>query len=1105
VVSLVSLERLDRSIASRSRRPTAEGHWLASAATACALLVTGLAAYAAWTAAESREQLRLQRAAQEVRTSIESRLAAYVAMLRAGSGLFAARPDVSRDEFRAYVERLDLERQYPGIRGIGFSMRVAAGEQRRLAAAMRRSGHDDFRIWPLHPRDEYHAIVYLEPSDRRNRAAIGYDMFSEPVRRAAMERARDTGLPAASGVVTLVQEIDGGKQPGFLIYVPVYRTATTPATEAARRSGLRGFVYSPFRTHDLLDAVLDPAVRMSLGLRVFDGAGERTRQLLYEVGVQAAAGRSMSRPRAAMPIEVGGRTWTLEFTGPARRMPFPWLVPAAILVIGTSTSFLLFVALRSQIRSRLAAERLARERLVNEERSRFLAEAGQALAASLDYRDSLGIVTQLAVPALADWCAIDMRTGDGRLQRLAGAVADPRAARAGAALLESDPSLAASVLETRQPFVEPAGERPSASPEERDRLRGSGVESIVVVPLVIRDQAVGVVSLLSLTARRPYEGADLAVVQELARRVAAAIDGGRLFQETEARRHEAEALHGLGRLLAETLDPEVLGARIVENVRSLLHSEMSVLYRVDPVSGDMHLVAGVGPRVDWNRTLRRGTATVGVAIAERRPVATSDLLTDPRVSLTPEARGRIERSGYRAVLAVPLVLKDRVTGGLAVGDRAGREFTADEVRVLQTFAQTAVLALENARLYAEERAARQEAELANHAKDRFLAIVSHELRTPLTAMFGWVRLLRAGSLDTGRQAQALAVIERNAQLQAHLIDDLLDVSRIIAGKLDIDHRAVDLVALVEEAVEAVRRDAEARRLRIALDLDPAAALVSGDARRLHQVIANLLANAVKFTGEGGHVHVQLARDGGHTRLTVTDTGRGIEPELLPHVFDPFWQADSSTKRGQSGLGLGLAIVRSIVTLHGGTATASSGGAGKGASFSVMLPTLAVRTEPLVGPPVIAVPGDMAGDHETLAGVRILVVDDHADSRDIVRIVLEGAGAAVATAGSVAEALGALAAPGIDAIVTDLGMPGADGYDLVRELRARERTSGRSPIPAVALTAFASGQDRDRVLASGFQAHLPKPVEPDRLVTVVADLVGPRRGTATDRPAAARRR
>jgi CheY-like chemotaxis protein len=324
------------------------------------------------------------------------------------------------------------------------------------------------------------------------------------------------------------------------------------------------------------------------------------------------------------------------------------------------------------------------------------------------------------------------------------------------------------------------------------------------------------------------------------------------------------------------------------------------------------------------------------------------------------------------------------------------------------------------------------------------------------------------------------VIERNARLQAQLINDLLDVSRIIAGKLEMEKYAIDLVLVVQETVEAMRSDIEAKALTLGVSLDPATGEVLGDPMRLQQVVANLLSNAVKFTPQGGRIDVRLARDGVHARLSVADSGEGIEPRVLPYVFEPFQQADSTTTRTHQGLGLGLAIVRQLVEAHGGRVRAESAGRGAGATFTVELPIVAVRgTRGRGGPAIVGEP--LGGAR--LDGLRVLVVDDHGDARELLGVVLRERGAQVHLAGGVAEALDVMAGATIDVLVSDLAMPGADGYDLIAAVRA----AGGSAVPAVALTAYAGGDVRERAIAAGFSAHATKPMNPDDLVELIAKL------------------
>jgi PAS domain S-box-containing protein len=395
-----------------------------------------------------------------------------------------------------------------------------------------------------------------------------------------------------------------------------------------------------------------------------------------------------------------------------------------------------------------------------------------------------------------------------------------------------------------------------------------------------------------------------------------------------------------------------------------------------------------------------------------------------------------------------------------------------------------------ARLLASEQAARAEAEAANRAKDEFLATLSHELRTPLNAMLGWAQLLRTGRLDPDAVRRAVDVIERNTKTQAQLIEDLLDVSRIITGKLNLALRPVSLAAVVESALDAVRGAAEAKDIGLRTIGATAVPPIEGDPDRLQQVVWNLLSNAIKFTPRGGRVDVTLEAREATVVLRVQDTGKGIPAHFLPFIFDRFRQADSTSTRAHGGLGLGLAIVRHLVELHGGTVRARSEGENRGATFTVELPVLgAAADEGAVPRPVGAFKGAGGGDGlPALDGTHVLVVDDEPDARDVLVALFAQCGAVVAAAGSAADALRAVADHRPDVLVSDVAMPGADGYDLIREVRALPPERG-GQVPAVALTAYARSEDRDRALAAGFHAHVPKPVEPARLARLVAGLAG----------------
>ena len=384
---------------------------------------------------------------------------------------------------------------------------------------------------------------------------------------------------------------------------------------------------------------------------------------------------------------------------------------------------------------------------------------------------------------------------------------------------------------------------------------------------------------------------------------------------------------------------------------------------------------------------------------------------------------------------------------------------------------------ERARLLEEAQTARNEAEAVNRSKDQFLAVLSHELRTPLNAIYGWARMLQDGGVDADLGRRAADAIFRNARAQLQLVEDLLDVSRIITGNMRLDVAAVDLAAVIEAALDTVRPAATAKDLRLEVRLESPDVTIMGAADRLQQVVWNLLINAVKFTPRGGRVEVELRRGGSQGEIVVRDTGEGIPPDILPHVFDRFRQGDSSSTRAHGGLGLGLALVRHLVDLHGGTVRAESAGPGRGAAFTVALP--------FTVPPPARPQAPVAVTSASLAGVRVLLVDDDADSLELARVILASAGADVRTATSAATARAALLGWIADVFVLDVEMAGEDGYALLRRLREREEFQGT---PAIAVTAYGQGEERRRALAAGFSLYMSKPVDSNELTQAVGSVV-----------------
>ena len=419
------------------------------------------------------------------------------------------------------------------------------------------------------------------------------------------------------------------------------------------------------------------------------------------------------------------------------------------------------------------------------------------------------------------------------------------------------------------------------------------------------------------------------------------------------------------------------------------------------------------------------------------------------VSPVKDARGRI--------IGASKIARD-------VSDRKRAE--AERTKLLQTVQQ-----------------AREEAEELNRSKDQFLAVLSHELRTPLNAIFGWARMLQSAAMDEATSRRAIDAILRNATAQVQLVEDLLDVSRIITGKMRLDVQWLDLKSVIESALDAVQPAASAKGLKIETVLDPNAGPVVGAADRLRQVVWNLLMNAIKFTPRDGRVQVHLRKLKSHVEIVVSDSGEGIQPEILPFIFDRFRQGDSTTTRPHGGLGLGLALVRHLVDLHGGRVRAASEGPGRGATFVVELPVAILGPEAGTTLETSAAMGALP-----LQNVRVLLVDDDADGLDLTTVMLTNSGAQVKTAVSVAAALDVLESWPADVLVSDIEMPGEDGYELLRRIRAKER-GGRTRLPALALTAYGRPEDRRRTLAAGYNLHLAKPIDPSELVLAVANLVG----------------
>jgi signal transduction histidine kinase/CheY-like chemotaxis protein len=634
-----------------------------------------------------------------------------------------------------------------------------------------------------------------------------------------------------------------------------------------------------------------------------------------------------------------------------------------------------------------------------------------------------------------------------------------------------------------------------------------GIRSVAIVPLRVHNVTHGTVVAYYRT-RKEFTDADRRVATALSNLGSSALATALLYEEQSQSRAAAELaerravfLADAGAALASSLNYQ----DTLKTVSQLAVPEIADWCAVDIVDHRGSLtrlaVSHVDPgKIAFAETLQQQyppdpAAPHGVheCVRTRTPILIEEISEEMVRAGARDAHHAelILELGLQSYMCVPLVAHGRALGALtfAVAE-SGRRYTKADLRFADDVASRAALAVENARAY-------DEVSRANRLKDDFLATLSHELRTPLNAVLGYTRMLRTGALPADKHARALETVERNALSLTQLVEDVLDVSRIEAGKIRLDVQPVSLPRVVEAAIATVKPAADARGVRIQTIVNPLTPHISGDAERLQQIIWNLLSNAVKFTPRGGRVQVRLEQVDSSVEVVVSDTGAGIARDFLPHVFERFRQADSRFSREHGGLGLGLAITRHLVEMHGGTIEAASDGQGTGSTFRIRLPLVIVHGQPV--PQGIRAharsDGADAGALEDLSGVRVLAVDDDLDALVLLREVLETAGAVVTTAGSAAEALEIAEHAAHDVLISDIGMPGMDGFELIRRIRGMSDTTVNR-IPAAALTAYARSDDRTRTLQSGFQMHLSKPINPAELAAAVVALAGRRRPQST---------
>ena len=737
-----------------------------------------------------------------------------------------------------------------------------------------------------------------------------------------------------------------------------------------------------------------------------------------------------------------------------------------------------------------------------EEEQRFLAEASRILAASLDYEITLAGLARLAVPEIADWCLVDIICDNQLVRRVATAHANPAKQELVEQLQNYPPDLAqtagvAKVIRTGKSQI-----THFISEEQIQGLTHNASHFKVVqelnptsgmsVPLILRGRVLGAMTLVSSSGRF-YDTKSLMLAEELASRAAIAVDNARLYREAQQSQQAAlraasrtTRLQAITAALSESLTPTQVAEVIVEQGMAALGASSVFVALLTQSGTELEIVQTVGGQKEildsWRRFSINASAPLAEAVRTKQPIWQEP--TETRIARYANLAKEYAQSNYGAWISIPLIVEGRAIGGMSLAFTEIQQFNQDDRAFMLALAQQCAQAMERARLYEAEQTARKAAENANRIKDEFLAVLSHELRSPLNPILGWSKLLQTKKLDEKTIPQALKTIERNAKLQAQLIEDLLDISRILQGKISLNIYPVDLTSVISAAMETVRLSAEAKSIEMHISLEPNLGQVLGDSNRLQQIVWNLLSNAVKFTPAGGRVDIRLSScpksNFNSALIQVSDTGKGIDPNFLPYVFEYFRQENSSTTRKFGGLGLGLAIVRHLVELHGGTVQVESEGEDQGATFTVRLPLMQNQLE-------IKQDSSDSEPYSNLNGVKILVVDDDTDTREFIVFLLEQYGANVTAVTSANEALATLAQSLPDILLSDIGMPEVDGCMFMRQLRTLPPEQG-GKIRAIALTAYAGEMNAQQVLKAGFNKHIAKPVEPSELVDAIANLI-----------------
>jgi len=1151
--------------------------WLVSAVFVSVQAIAILLAFYMNSTALNSEQLRFEASVARKIDTIKSGVETYLGLLRGLAAYVSVSQDYQIQDLNSFGALLDIRENYPGIQGIGLTVRIDPEEKVELESWMQQQGWSGFSVWPEHIRDEYHSIIFLYPPDERNLAAIGYDMHSEPVRQEAMATARDTGMPAASGVVTLVQEITEEKQPGFLIYVPIFEGKFIPTTNVEqRRERLLAFSYSPFRANDFFNSMfLLSETAEEIDFIVFDGDSMQPEQILHDSRVfnLPLPDGYYPKHRQILSMEVAGREWSLlllsrpAFHELAPYNPFWWIVFSGS-ILGLFSSAFAGMRIRNQRRV------LEESRKVFEQKERLrvtLASIGDAVIATDKSgkviflnkiaEDLTGCLTSQATGQhLDEIFRVFERESSKRISFEASrsAKSQPIADEAylvtkSGAQLSIDFSFAPILSEQRNiegvviVFQDVTSKRKRALIDSIEYQAakelanpGDFNQSMCSLMEIICSRLNWNVGAFWMPGESLYElkcfvvrGEDAKTYDSLKQPLAIQLgrnnlSGTPFFEQTLPIWKIKNLKLGDEKNGTATHMNTVIAFPVVSRGENLGLIEFACKEKREKDHYLINSLISIGRQVGqiieqkkWEQALlesesrfRRlaNVAPILIRTSEQNKLCTwfnqswleftgrsieQELGNGWMEGIYPDDKERVknlclEAFADQGVRKMEYRLRRHdglhrwiIDHGIPLygpeGKFSGYIWSSTDVTDLKEKEE------ERKNRLARETELRREAEMANRVKDEFLATLSHELRTPLNAVQGWAQLIRRKPDDPGHLKKGLDIIERNARLQGQIIEDLLDMNRIMSGRIRLNLETLALEEVLSESIETIRPAADAKGLSISKKFSPAKILVQADRQRLHQILWNLLSNSVKFTPTGGKIHVEANATSKGFEIIVSDSGEGIKPDFVQNIFDRFSQADASPSRRHGGLGLGLAIVKHLVEIHGGTISAKSAGLNKGSSFTVSLPLLKVQADSNgseLNPEGCLSCDELEEDDLKLEGVSVLVVDDQLDARELVAEILSKSGAKVVTASSADEAVEIVAQIRPNVIVSDIAMPIKDGYELLRMVRALPPEKG-GKVPALALTAFARAEDRSSVLEHGYEMHLSKPTEPDALKKAVA--------------------